>query len=433
AVRAAPAARAHVCPYQSPSRSSCIYTGALSPSRKKFANELLTSTLSASDPQPKSPFSPPGVALESPWLPFSVVPLPPKLVFETWWNEGPTQRVHMHITFDTATRQCQAGTSVSLSAEVTSTSGAPVDEFDLHVGAELRIAGRKVTLRKAITLATLTWLDQQARAMLLARHRLEVELGKFRAVVPVPAQFVEAQRAECMDPTTHQHVPAGGRLNLRALYDTVLALAETLKQHKGRLPPLPPGGLAERIESLRGPPDWNYERRLAEREDAEARQREAEEALRAANNSDDTWRHDLTHWLAVPLASSCCATRPDGGATMVALVEAKLGARDRERAARAAAGGARSGGGGIGSVGGGIGGGGGGGALSFNMSMVSRFGGGLSGGGGGGGGSVSRMQSMSGAAGPGLVSSPSMTRSGGSPQLSSGRSPQLLSRQRAGV
>ncbi len=38
---------------------------------------------------------------------------------------------------------------------------------------------------QAVTLATLTWLDQQARAMLVAKYRLERELAKFRPEVPV--------------------------------------------------------------------------------------------------------------------------------------------------------------------------------------------------------------------------------------------------------
>ena len=45
---------------------------------------------------------------EHTWRPFDQVALPPKLAFATWWNEG-KECVHMHVTYDTATRKCQAG------------------------------------------------------------------------------------------------------------------------------------------------------------------------------------------------------------------------------------------------------------------------------------------------------------------------------------
>ncbi|EFJ50725.1 hypothetical protein VOLCADRAFT_116759 [Volvox carteri f. nagariensis] len=368
-----------------------LYPGAVSPERRKLAGRLVGGTPHCPELQPRSPFTPQGAAMAGPWLPFTAVPLPPKLVFETWWHEKPQHRVNMHVTYDTLTRRCLAGTYVSLDMEVVTPSGRPVDEFDLHVGAEVRVAGRKVTLRKPLTLATQVWLDQQARAMLVAKYRIEQELDKFRPVVPVPAQYTEPKRAETLDFGSHQHMPAGGRINLRALYDTLLQLAEQLRQHRCRLPPLP-DSVSERVvaaaTSAAGPPDWSPERREAERREAEARQRELLELSVSVDDSD--WRNDLTHWLdSIPLAASCCsryAAASDGG---------KGGNKEHHQHHhhhhhhRGGGGGGGGGGGhrsgrhsaadvlaGTGAAGGGAGGGGGGGngsTLAFNLSVINKL------------------------------------------------------------
>ncbi|GFR44898.1 hypothetical protein Agub_g6243 [Astrephomene gubernaculifera] len=420
--------------------SPSIYMGPVSPDRKKFANCLTAGVPHCPHHQPKSPFAPSGVSLPRPWLPFSVVPLPPCLVFETWWYEG-AERVHMHITYDTATRQCTAGTHVTLGMDVTSAAGAPIDEYDLHVGAELRVAGRKVTLRKAITLPTLIWLDQQARAMLVSKYRLESELAKFRPVVPVLGQYGDAQRAEPFDLSTHQHMPAGGRINLRALYDTVMSLAEQLKQHRVRLPKLP-DVVSERIgsavEALSAPPDWSPDRRESDRREAEARQREA-----LALPPDDTWRHDLMNWLnSIPLAASCCASYP--GATAIAATDTKVGGKgDKERGGRGVRGG------GVAAAAAAAAGVGGGAALAFNISVLSRYGGGIasavgSGSGGSGGAGGSRLQGAVASALTGMLAgrgglgggtatpmSPRLGLAAGVPQ--SPASVRVASRQRTGL
>ncbi|GLC43822.1 hypothetical protein PLESTB_000912100 [Pleodorina starrii] len=367
-----------------------LYPGPVSPDRRKISSYLVAGPPHCPDQQPRAPFSPPGVALTGPWLPFSLVPLPPKLVFETWWHEGPHQRINMHVTYDTATKRCLAGTYVSLDMEVTTPGGGPVDEFDLHVGAEVRVAGKRVTLRKPLTLATQTWLDQQARAMLVAKYRIEGELSKFRPVVPVPSQYPEPKRAEPIDFGSHQHMPAGGRVNLRALYDAVLQLAEQLRQHRGRLPPLP-DAVGERVAAAAaaapGPPDWSPERREAERREAEARQREA--LLASVPSDDHTWRNDLTNWLdGIPLAASCCtryaAARSGGETGNRSGKEGHShshghghghGHRSGHRSVRPSAGGMLAGAGSSGGVGGAasVGLGGSGSTLAFNLSVLSKL------------------------------------------------------------
>ncbi|GIL70229.1 hypothetical protein Vretimale_3516 [Volvox reticuliferus] len=379
-----------------------LYPGPVSPERRKLAAQLVGGMPHCPEHQPLAPFTPPGAAIQAPWLPFSVVPLPPKLIFETWWHEGPQRRVAMHVTYDVATKRCLAGTYVSLDMEVTTLAGAPIDEYDMHVGAEVRVAGRRVTLRKPLTLATQSWLDQQARAMLIAKYRLEQELNKFRPVVPVPAQYTDPKRAETLDFGSHQHMPAGGRLSLRALYDTLLQLAEQLRQHRGRLPPLP-DAVSERVTAAAaassGPPDWSPERREMERREAEARQREA---LESAGLPDDSeWRNDLTHWLdSIPLAASCCtrytlAHKPSHSES------AKSGKGDREHHRSGGHRGGRPSAAGLlasavptaGASGSSAGGNGAGSTLAFNLSVVTK---------------LAAMASGSGATGSGTFGSSSM-------------------------
>ncbi|KAG2452538.1 hypothetical protein HYH02_002776 [Chlamydomonas schloesseri] len=373
--------RPTTAPPDSPSKlqtSPAIYMGALSPERKKYSNQMTATSLRCADVQPRSPLAPPGVSIKEPWVPFQRIPMPPQLVFETWWHEAGKERVHMHVTYDTVGRTCTAGTNVSLALQVTKANGQAIDEYDLHVGAELRIAGRKVTIRKAVTLATLTWLDQQARAMLVAKYRLESELAKFRPVVPVPGQYTEAARSERFDLGTHQHLPAGGRLNLRALFNWILGLAEQLRQHRVKLPPLPDevvGRVGAAVDALPGPPDWSPDRRETERMAvvAEVQQRDREAEAREREAHDEAWRNDLMNWLStIPLAQSCCAAYTAAKPRPIETGQQK-GGGGRPRAAA--------------------------GALAFQASVVSRYNG-VDGGGppgtanGGTRPGVSRVQSM---------------------------------------
>lgn len=43
---------------------------------------------------------------------------------------------------------------MSIALQVAKGNGQAIDEYDLHVGAELRIAGRKVTIRKVGLIAS---------------------------------------------------------------------------------------------------------------------------------------------------------------------------------------------------------------------------------------------------------------------------------------
>ncbi|KAG2445974.1 hypothetical protein HXX76_000577 [Chlamydomonas incerta] len=424
-----PDSRPTTAPPDSPSKlqtSPAIYMGALSPERKKFSNQLTATSVRCAELQPRSPLAPPGVTLQEPWVPFQRIPMPPQLVFETWWHEAGKERVHMHITYDTVKRTCTAGTNVSIALQVTKANDQAIDEYDLHVGAELRIAGRKVTIRKAVTLATLTWLDQQARAMLVAKYRLETELAKFRPIVPVPGQYTEAARAERFDLSTHQHLPAGGRLNLRALFSWILNLAEQLRQHRVKLPPLPDEVVARvgaAVEALPGPPDWSPDRRETERlaAQADARQRDREAEARAREAHDEAWRNDLMNWLSnIPLAQSCCAAYTAANPRPIETGQQK-GAGGRPRAAA--------------------------GALAFQASVVSRFNGNGADAGPGAGGppvtasggtrpSVSRVQSMAkgGVSGDGGAPTNRTLGGGGvSARTTAPGSARQPSRQRAGV
>ena len=50
--------------------------------------------------------------------------------------------------------------------------------WDLHVGARVDVLGRTVTLRQA-SLDVITWLDDQARRLILKKQQLEEKLNKF--------------------------------------------------------------------------------------------------------------------------------------------------------------------------------------------------------------------------------------------------------------
>jgi hypothetical protein len=102
------------------------------------------------------------------------MPVPPYLTFESWWTESACGVVHATLQYTTATHICAAFLSTtpsSVSARVNLAhsqvggrgsgeaecpprscghcqSQAVVDPWDLHVGAELRLLGRRITLKK---------------------------------------------------------------------------------------------------------------------------------------------------------------------------------------------------------------------------------------------------------------------------------------------
>ncbi|KAJ9505422.1 hypothetical protein QJQ45_026365, partial [Haematococcus lacustris] len=194
------------------------------------------------------------------WRPGLAVPLPPYLTFESWFNEG-AQRVLLTVQYDTATCLCTAFVSVVVVAQLGSAhSEGAVEPWDLHIGAVIKLLGRRITLRKAKDRATCQWLDAQAAQLLRERAVLQAMLCKYRLVSgeewkldgwklggrvvgvqvgpgsPSPASM---QRSEAVDGQHHWARPLGGRTNLRNLLTDIQELSRALRQHQRSLPPLP--------------------------------------------------------------------------------------------------------------------------------------------------------------------------------------------------
>lgn len=170
--------------------------------------------------------------------------LPEVLQFETWWHEkGQLQK--QSIDFHTASKEFRVrgpgGREMWL--RMAGGAGEALEQWDLHVGAELDVLGRKVVLRKA-SCSTIAWLDGWTRLLLQHKQRLEGQLSKFTPVIQGP-ELLRRDRPPCMvgeaglqaNPT--ELVATGGRVNLRHLREDIAFAAWRLRQHKAtvHLPP----------------------------------------------------------------------------------------------------------------------------------------------------------------------------------------------------
>lgn len=220
---------------------------------------------------------PPGLVLQA-----SPVPLLPRVLhFESWWTEctetgdpfqgievcrsqerqyvvlqfNPKSRsflvqsrglaAHVDDSELTSSRTTPMTATPAMETTVMDRQGRALEEWDLHVGAELRIFGRTVTLRKCNG-ETMRWLDYQARRLIRTKMRLEKELGKFCFVsfsqprhaglhAPLAAHITKGMSKH--DPyVAHQskgtEVALGGRVNLRQLVNEVEYLQERLAAYR---------------------------------------------------------------------------------------------------------------------------------------------------------------------------------------------------------
>ncbi|GFH12499.1 uncharacterized protein HaLaN_08203, partial [Haematococcus lacustris] len=130
--------------------------------------------------------------------------------------------------------------SVAVVAQLGSAhSEGAVEPWDLHVGAVIKLLGRRITLRKAKDRATCQWLDAQAAQLLRERAVLQAILCKYRPVGPGSPSPASMQRSEAVDGQHHWARPLGGRTNLRNLLTDIQELSRALRQHQRSLPPLP--------------------------------------------------------------------------------------------------------------------------------------------------------------------------------------------------
>ena len=79
---------------------------------------------------------------------------------------------HTQLSELTPSRTTPVRCTPPMETTVVGRAGHPLQEWDLHVGAELRILGRMVTLRKCSG-ETMRWLDYQARRLVRTKIRLE--------------------------------------------------------------------------------------------------------------------------------------------------------------------------------------------------------------------------------------------------------------------
>ncbi|KAF5842299.1 hypothetical protein DUNSADRAFT_7952 [Dunaliella salina] len=162
------------------------------------------------------------------------VPMPPVLSFKSWWNEG-KERMHVTIDFESATGICTASLNVAAQVHRGPSFGqTPIEPWDLHVGAQLRLLGRRMTLQKARDTQTLQWLNAQAFLLRRVKEQFEQQLSKFRLVVSYSRD--RGPRCEGIDSVCHASTPTGGRTNLRNLRDDIVDLATVLREHQLTMP-----------------------------------------------------------------------------------------------------------------------------------------------------------------------------------------------------
>ncbi|GAX79660.1 hypothetical protein CEUSTIGMA_g7101.t1 [Chlamydomonas eustigma] len=194
------------------------------------------------------------------WMSFSEVAVPPALLFDSWWFEG-GQRFTLRLVYNTSKKICFASMNVALNGEpckhgMEAQAQVLMEPWDLHVGAEINILGRRVTLRKTGDTATLNWLDGQALVLMKEKDRLQHELEKYRPVNLHIAQFASPLLCETMQGVTHEQSPMGGRVNLRALRHHVRQLLATLRQYQCLLPSIKSAVTAGLLGEVKGPTNW---------------------------------------------------------------------------------------------------------------------------------------------------------------------------------
>lgn len=111
--------------------------------------------------------------------------VPQQLKFSSWWAEESVANGMLVKRVDIAYVVASAEFRVSFrgSDDVVSVSHVlgkygPVSEYDLHVGATLRLLGRNITLKQADR-PTTVWLEQERKRLKGLRDRLATELAKY--------------------------------------------------------------------------------------------------------------------------------------------------------------------------------------------------------------------------------------------------------------
>mmetsp|Transcript_7258 Transcript_7258/g.13444 ORF Transcript_7258/g.13444 Transcript_7258/m.13444 type:complete len:165 (+) Transcript_7258:1324-1818(+) len=106
---------------------------------------------------------------------------PQQLEFFSWWNED-QHRQHLRLSYDLTTKILRVRINDSdqehVSPRVCTGSGKEAEIWDLYVGAEIEVFGKKTVLKQC-NQKTADWLASQAHNFAEVKEQLEVALRKY--------------------------------------------------------------------------------------------------------------------------------------------------------------------------------------------------------------------------------------------------------------
>jgi len=167
----------------------------------------------------------------------------PDLTFRVDTNSnvgGGIRRRHLTLKFSIASNNCEllldegtgtAGRTVTLDRVFVAAAAVevPVQCWDLHVGAQIRVLGRRIALYSA-SLETRQWLEGKASALSRLKEELMVELAKYSTrPQPTAISFTRGERR--MDRHGRSQLVKGG-MSLRLLMERIHILTEELRKFR---------------------------------------------------------------------------------------------------------------------------------------------------------------------------------------------------------
>ncbi|KAG5183223.1 hypothetical protein JKP88DRAFT_317639 [Tribonema minus] len=169
------------------------------------------------------------------------LPLPQKLEFFAWWREPASLssttpgalRKDVRVVFDTSSggfslRFADGAVKVS-SAE--DTKRRVLDGWDLHVGAQLILLGRKTTLRQTACQATAAWLVSEATFLMEIRSNLRSALSKYGLF---PRGDASAHERAVRHAVAFRKTPEPSAVNLRRVLLDIDQLHQALAEIEPR-------------------------------------------------------------------------------------------------------------------------------------------------------------------------------------------------------
>jgi hypothetical protein len=152
------------------------------------------------------------------------------LRFKSWWKEGYDKqsrcfvnlkynllRGNFHISFRRSSDDIEDDNGDDVEYVVPEIIGrrGPVMPWNLFVGSEIELFGRKTTLRQADG-PTSEWIDRHGKYLTRLRDELELEVRKYRV----------------MNHTKYQSFEIGGKTNLGRVMDEIQDLKDMLCEYR---------------------------------------------------------------------------------------------------------------------------------------------------------------------------------------------------------